>query len=72
VTAPFGSDQVAVLAFERLPEFFVGLTGAQRFSADGSRADALAKGLGSIAGAVGVQQITVRTYPATGSALCGS
>ena len=72
VTAPFGSDQVAVLAFERLPEFFVDLTGAQRFSADGGRADALAKGLGSIAGAVGVQQITVRTYPATGSAFCGS
>jgi hypothetical protein len=72
VTAPFGSDQVAVLAFERLPEFFAGLTGAQRFSADGSRADALAKGLGSAAGAVSVQQITVRTYPATGSALCGS
>jgi hypothetical protein len=72
VTAPFGSDQVAVLAFERLPEFFVDLTGAQRFSADGSRADALAKGLGTAAGAVSVQQITVRTYPATGSALCGS
>jgi hypothetical protein len=72
VTAPFGSDQVAVLAFERLPDFFSDLTGAERFSADGSRAAALAKGFGAAAGAVSVQQITVRTYPATGSAFCGS
>jgi hypothetical protein len=72
VTAPFGTDQVAVLAFERLPEFFVDLTGAQRFSADGIRAGALAKGLGSAAGAVSVQQITVHTYPATGSVFCGT
>ena len=63
VTAPFGSDQVAVLAFERLPDFFVDLTGAQRFAADGSRADALAKGSSAAAGAVSVQQITVHTYP---------
>ena len=72
VTAPFGSDQVAVLAFERLPDFFADLTGVQPFTADGSRADALAKGLGRAAGAVGVQQITVRTYPATGKVFCGS
>jgi hypothetical protein len=72
VTAPFGSDQVAVLAFERLPDFFVDLTGAQRFAADGSRAGALAKGMNSAAGAVSVQQITVHTYPATGTVLCGS
>ncbi len=72
VTAPFGSDQVAVLAFERLPDFFVDLTGVQRFAADGSRADALAKGLERAPGAVGVQQITVRTYPATGKVFCGS
>jgi len=72
VTAPFGSDQVAVLAFERLPDFFVDLTGVQRFAADGSRADALAKGLKRAAGAVSVQQITVHTYPATGKVFCGS
>jgi hypothetical protein len=72
VTAPFGTDQVAVLAFERQPDFFVDLTGAQRFGADGGRADALAKGLSSAAGAVSVQQITVHTYPATGKVFCGS
>jgi hypothetical protein len=72
VTAPFGSDQVAVMAFERLPDFFVDLTGVQRFAADGSRAEALAKGLAAAAGAVSVQQITVHTYPATGKVFCGS
>ena len=72
VTAPFGSDQVAVLAFERLPDFFVDLTGVQPFAADGSRADALAKGLEHAAGAVSVQQIAVHTYPATGKVFCGS
>jgi hypothetical protein len=60
------------LAFERLPDFFVDLTGAQRFAADGSRAAALAKGLSTAGGAVGVQQITVHTYPATGTVFCGS
>jgi hypothetical protein len=72
VTAPFGSDQVAVLAFEKLPAFFAGLTGAQRFSADGERAAALAKGLAGAAGAIDVQQITVRTYPGSGTGFCGS
>jgi hypothetical protein len=72
VTAPFGSDQVAVMAFERLPDFFVDLTDVRRFAADGSRAEALAKGLRLAAGAVSVQQITVRTYPATGKVFCGS
>lgn len=72
VTAPFGSDQVAVLAFERLPDFFADLTGVQRFAADGSRAEALAKALGVAAGALSVQQITVRTYPAAGKVFCSS
>jgi hypothetical protein len=72
VTAPFGSDQVAVLAFERLPDFFVDLTGVQRFAAEGDRAAALAKGIAGAAGAVGVQQITVHTYPASGKVFCGS
>jgi hypothetical protein len=70
VTAPFGTDQVAVLAFERLPDFFLDLTGAQRFAADGSRADALARGLAGAAGAVSVQQIAVHTYAGTGSVFC--
>jgi hypothetical protein len=72
VTAPFGSDQVAVLAFERLPDFFTDLTGVQRFAADGSRAAALAKGISGAAGAVAVQQISVHTYPASGKVFCGS
>jgi Caspase domain/Domain of unknown function (DUF4384) len=72
VVAPFGSDQVAVLAFEQLPAFFGDLTGAERFAADGSRAATLAKGIASAAGAIGVQQITVRTYPGANVGLCGS
>ena len=72
VTAPYGSDQVAVMAFERLPDFFADLTGVQRFAADSSRAETLAKGLANAGGALGVQQITVRTYPAAGKVFCGS
>jgi hypothetical protein len=72
VTPPFGSDQVAVLAFQQMPAFFADLNGSDSFAADGKRADALAKGLAAAAGAVSVQQITVRTYPGTGIGLCGS
>jgi Caspase domain/Domain of unknown function (DUF4384) len=72
VTPPFGSDQVTVLAFEHLPDFFVDLTGAQPFTADSTRADALAKGLAAAAGTVNLQKITVHTYPATGKVFCGS
>jgi len=72
VTAPFGTDQVAVLAFEQLPAFFAELSGAERFDADGSRAAALAKGLASAAGVIGVRMINVRTYPGSGTGLCGS
>jgi hypothetical protein len=72
VTAPFGTDQVAVLAFEQQPAFFVELTGAERFAADGSRAEALAKGLAGAAGAIDVQQINVHTYPGKTGGLCGS
>jgi hypothetical protein len=67
VTPPFGSDQVAVLAFEREPAFFAGLDNARRFDAEGDRADALARGLAEASGAIGVQQITVHTYPGNGS-----
>jgi hypothetical protein len=72
VTPPFGSDQVTVMAFEHLPDFFADLTGVQPFAADSARADALAKGLAGAAGTVNVQQITVHTYPATGKVFCGS
>ncbi|MDP9010895.1 MAG: caspase family protein [Pseudomonadota bacterium] len=63
VTPPFGTDLVTVMAFEKQPAFFVDLTGAQRFATDANRADALAKGLASAAGAISVRQITVNTYP---------
>jgi hypothetical protein len=72
VTPPFGSDQVAVLAFQQMPAFFADLNGVQPFAADGGRADALAKGLAAAAGAVSVQQITIHTYAGTGIGLCGS
>jgi hypothetical protein len=70
VTPPFGTDYVTVMAFEKQPAFFVELTGAQRFPTDGPRADALAKGLASAAGAVSVRQITVNTYPGKGNESC--
>jgi hypothetical protein len=70
VTPPFGTDLVTVMAFEQQPAFFVDLTGAQRFAADGSRAVALATGLANAAGAIGVQQITVNTYPGKSNAPC--
>jgi hypothetical protein len=72
VIPPFGTDQVAVLAFEQQPAFFAELTGAERFAADGGRAEVLAKGLANAAGAIDVQQIDVHTYPGKGSGLCGS
>jgi len=70
VTPPFGTDEVAVLAFERRPAFFDDLNGAQRFDADSSRAVALTRGLASVAGSVSVQRISVKTYPGNGAALC--
>jgi hypothetical protein len=72
VTAPFGTDQVAVLAFERQPGFFSDLNGVQPFAAEDARAQALAKGLAGVSGGVGVQQIAVHTYPVTGKAPCGT
>jgi hypothetical protein len=70
VTPPFGTDEVAVLAFERRPAFFADLNGAQRFDADSSRATALARGLASVAGSVSVQRITVKTYPGREAPFC--
>jgi Caspase domain/Domain of unknown function (DUF4384) len=72
VTAPFGTDQVAVLAFERQPSFFADLNGVQPFAAEDGRAQAIAKGLAGASGGVGVQQIAVHTYPATGKVSCGT
>jgi hypothetical protein len=72
VSAPFGSDQVAVLAFEQQPAFFVDLTGAERFAPESKRADALARGLAGAAGPISVQQITVHTYAGAGGVFCGS
>ena len=70
VTPPFGSDQVAIMAFEKQPAFFADLAGAKPFATDSSRAEVLARGLASAPGSVSVQQITVHTY--AGSATCGS
>jgi hypothetical protein len=70
VTPPFGTDLVTVMAFAKEPAFFADLTGAQRFATDGSRADALAKGLASAAGAMSVRQIAVNTYPGKSHESC--
>jgi hypothetical protein len=70
VTPPFGTDLVTVMAFEKQPAFFVELTGAQRFATDGNRADALAKGLANVSGAISVRQITVNTYPGKSNESC--
>ena len=67
-----GRAAAAGKAFERMPAFFSDLNGVTPFATDSARADAIAKGLASAAGPVAVQQITVRTYPATGKVFCGS
>ena len=64
------SSILTVLAFAKEPAFFAELTGAQRFATDGSRADALAKGLASAAGAMSVRQIAVNTYPGKSHESC--
>jgi cellulose biosynthesis protein BcsQ len=71
VTAPFGSDQVTVFAFEQLPAFLADLNGAERFSVNSGRADALARGLAHLSGAVSVQQVDVNTYAGNGKDTCG-
>jgi hypothetical protein len=72
VTAPFGTDEVTVLAFDKQPGFFTDLTGAQRFGTDSPRAVSLATGLKGATGVVGVQKITVNTYPGKSNSFCGS
>jgi hypothetical protein len=71
VTAPFGSDQVTVFAFEQRPAFLADLNGAERFFVGGGRADALARGLAHVDGAVSVQQVDVNTYAGNGKDSCG-
>jgi hypothetical protein len=71
VTAPFGSDQVTVFAFEQRPAFLADLNGAERFFVGGGRADALARSLAHINGAVSVQQVNVNTYAGNGKDSCG-
>lgn len=70
VGPPFGSDQVAVVAFEEMPAFFTELTDAEHFDTTSSRAAALARGLRVAGDAVSVQQMTVNTYPGSRGALC--
>jgi hypothetical protein len=70
VTPPFGTDLVTVLAFEKQPPFFTDLTGAQRFAADSTQADSLARGLANSVGEVSMRQVSVNTYPATGNVTC--
>ncbi len=70
VIPPFGTDLVTVLAFEKQPTFFVDLTGAQRFAADSSQAESIARGLNGMTGAISVHQVSVNTYPATGNVTC--
>jgi hypothetical protein len=72
VTAPFGSDQVTVLAFAQAPAFLADQSGAQRFAIDDGRAESMAKGLAGASGPIGVQQIAVHTYPAKGKPACSS
>jgi uncharacterized protein DUF4384 len=72
VTAPFGSDQVTVLAFAQAPAFLADQSGAQRFAIDDGRAESMAKGLAGATGPISVQQIAVHTYPAKGKPACGS
>ena len=72
VTPPFGSDAVAVLAFEQAPAFFSDLEGAQRFTTDSKLAQELATGLGTARGNIGVQRIAVNTYAAQGKTSCGT
>ena len=71
VLPPFGSDQVAVLAFERMPSFFGELNDSQRFDTHSARAASLARGLAEAAhGGMSAQHIAVYTYPGRAGAFC--
>jgi hypothetical protein len=68
---PFGSDQVTVLAFGQLPDFFAALNSTQKFGPDSARAEKIAKGYAQFRGAVSAQRINIYTYPATKKTSCG-
>ena len=72
--APFGTDEVAVLAFERMPAFFGEQTDASPFDFQSARAASLERGLiaarAGTTGAVGVQQIAIHTYPGRAGTFC--
>jgi hypothetical protein len=70
-TKPFGTDAVTVLAFEKLPDFFSALNGADAFAADSTFADQLAKGFARAAGPISVRQMNVNIYAGDGKATCG-
>ena len=72
VTPPFGSDAVAVLAFEQAPAFFSDLNGAQRFTVDSKLAGELATGLATARGNIGVLRIAVNTYAGNSKTSCGT
>jgi len=69
-TAPFGTDHVSVVAFEQPQPFLEDLNGAEPFFVGSGRADALARGLAHINGAVSVQRVNVTTYAGSGKE-CG-
>jgi Caspase domain/Domain of unknown function (DUF4384) len=70
--APFGSDQVTVLAFNKMPDFFEGLNSSAKFPVDGARADSLAKGYAQFRGAVSAQRLNIYTYPGNKKGSCGA
>jgi hypothetical protein len=70
--APFGSDQVTVLAFGQLPDFFAALNSTQKFGPDSARAERIARGYTQFRGAVSAQRINIYTYPANKKASCGA
>ena len=72
VTPPFGSDAVAVLAFEQAPAFLSALNGAERFTVDSKLASDLATGLSTARGNIDVMRIAVNTYAANSKTACGT
>jgi hypothetical protein len=70
--APFGSDQVTVLAFERMPDFFNELNSSKKFAVDSARADSLAKGYAQFRGAMSAQRMNIYTYPGSKQGSCGT
>jgi hypothetical protein len=70
VTAPFGTDEVLVLAFARPPGSLIDLIGATSFAFDSPRARQLANGLAQYSGDLSLQHIAVHTYPGQGHSSC--